>query len=235
MDSILNPLPSQQKKALRGSRKRCLDFTEGTNEEVAKRLMELVAPYAQVAPHNHQWMPKGHGNPAEAKLGQALLFLDTEKRKELTKWWLAGKGGANTPNWDIASRAIIDGKEGLILVEAKAHEREFSKSGKPQKANPSHDSTENQKRISAAIDEANRELNALMPGWGLSIDSHYQLTNRFTWAWKIASLGVPVILVYLGFLEATEMEDCGRPLKDAADWEQVVLARSIGIVPRNAW
>jgi len=46
--------------------------------------------------------------------------------------------------------------------------------------------------------------------WQLSRDSLYQLANRFAWAWKIASLGVPVALVYLGFIAADQMK--GRKL-----------------------
>jgi hypothetical protein len=46
-----------------------------------------------------------------------------------------------------------------------------------------------------------------MDGWTLSRDSHYQLTNRFAWAWKLASMGVPVVLGYLGFQGAAEMKD----------------------------
>ncbi|HPV14642.1 MAG TPA: hypothetical protein PL126_03215 [Candidatus Cloacimonadota bacterium] len=34
----------------------------------------------------------------------------------------------------------------------------------------------------------------------ISHDSHYQLSNRIAYTWKLASLGVPTILLYLGFL-----------------------------------
>ncbi len=38
----------------------------------------------------------------------------------------------------------------------------------------------------------------------------YQLCNRVAWAWKLADLGVPGVLVFLGFLNATEMRDQGQ-------------------------
>ena len=41
--------------------------------------------------------------------------------------------------------------------------------------------------------------------------NHYSLCNRVAWAWKLAQLGVPVVWVYLGFLNATEMLDQGQP------------------------
>jgi crotonobetainyl-CoA:carnitine CoA-transferase CaiB-like acyl-CoA transferase len=47
-----------------------------------------------------------------------------------------------------------------------------------------------------------------LPGWSLSVDSHYQICNRFAWAWKIASLGVPVVLIAAIF--ATETADIWR-------------------------
>ena len=103
---------------------------------------------------------------------------------------------------DIASACEIEGKSGLLLVEAKAHENELSYSGKSSPG-VSVNSQGNHQQIGQAIAEANAglELAAGNP-WGISRDSHYQLSNRFAWAWKLASLGVPVVLVYLGFLNA---------------------------------
>ena len=63
--------------------------------------------------------------------------------------------------------------------------------------------------------------NAALPGWHLSRDTHYQLTNRFAWAWTIAMLGVPVVLIYLGFLQANDMRDEGAPFVSAADWDRL--------------
>ena len=42
---------------------------------------------------------------------------------QLENWWLAHPKGANTPNWDIALGCEIEGKPGLILVEAGARVR----------------------------------------------------------------------------------------------------------------
>jgi hypothetical protein len=78
-------------------------------------------------------------------------------------------------------------------------------------------------------------LNALHPGWHLSTVSHYQLANRFAWSWKLASLGVPVVLVYLGFLQAAEMADLGAPFADADAWTQMVRQHSQGSVPEHIW
>ena len=52
------------------------------------------------------------------------------------------------------------------------------------------------------------------------------MSNRFAWAWKLTDLGIPIVLVYLGFLGATEMKDNGQPLADAGAWESIVKRHS---------
>jgi hypothetical protein len=78
-------------------------------------------------------------------------------------------------------------------------------------------------------------LNEALTGWNLSQDSHYQLANRFAWSWKLASMGIPVVLVYLGFLSASEVNDLGMTFADSADWSRVILEHSRNIVPERAW
>jgi hypothetical protein len=214
----------------RGSRLRCLLLTSGTRREVAGQLAALAAPWAVVDPDLHQWLPNGLEDRAEAKLGESPSLLSQEHQKVVTDWWLTVPEGANTPNWDIASAANIDGSKGLILVEAKAHVAEIKDDGKAKGGN-----AENHERIGRAIGAASKALSEVRPGWALSRDSHYQLANRFAWSWKIASLGVPVVLVYLGFLNADEMRDQGAPLSDGQAWERLVKQHAAGTVPASAW
>src|SRR5207248_2297096 len=49
-------------------------------------------------------------------------------------------------------------------------------------------------RIGACLDEASIAL-ASETGrpWALSRDHHYQMSNRFAWAWKLTELAVPVV------------------------------------------
>jgi hypothetical protein len=222
----------------RGSRARCILLTDGPADVVAHRLSELAAP-AIIDPARHHWMPRGFAHPKEAKLGDALPFLSSEHREAVTGWWLSARRGANTPNWDIASTATIDGKEGLVLVEAKAHAAELKIAGKPiglkTDGKAGEGTAENHQHIGAACREASAALNGILPGWNLSVAGHYQLCNRFAWAWRIAALGVPVVLVYLGFLRAAEMHDEGLPLADAESWQRLVRAHSAGILPATAW
>ena len=65
----------------------------------------------------------------EPRLDRDCGFLAPGDQAQLRDWWLAVKGGANTPNWDLASTCRVEGKRGLLLVEAKAHTRELSDAG----------------------------------------------------------------------------------------------------------
>jgi hypothetical protein len=78
-------------------------------------------------------------------------------------------------------------------------------------------------------------LSSRCVGWALSRDSHYQLSNRFAWTWRLATLGVPTILVYLGFLNAAEMLDQGQPFDNPAAWQTCIRNHAENIVPQDAW
>ena len=211
-------LPS---RARRGSLPRCLLLTEGSKELVSSRLNRLVEPFAHIDAGRHYWMPRGLHEPREARLGESpQLLTDPSHRNDVKKWYLEVFGPTtNTPNWDIAASATFNGgKEGLVLVEAKAHVNELHIAGKPfRTTGPKASDPLRHKRIGEAIAEAGVRLNAIEPGFSLSRDSHYQLSNRFAWAWKVASMGVPVLLVYLGFLNADEMRDRGSHFTSADD------------------
>ena len=96
MAHSLERLPVKER---RGSRARCVLFTDGVRAEVAARLTSLVAPHAIVHPERHIWMPNGVADAIEGKLGEAKSFLSDGQRKEVTNWWLAVRhAAANTPN-----------------------------------------------------------------------------------------------------------------------------------------
>ncbi len=224
----------------RGSRPRCVLFMDGARQEVAERLTRLVDLPCVVVSPDDVWMPYGKPSswdrkPAEeARLDKEDKLLRTEIRKQLREWWLKVPKGANTPNWDIASTCTIRGKKGLLLVEAKAHTNELSESGKSPPTSTS--SINNHNQIGLAIAEAAAGLEcASGTPWTISHDSHYQLSNRFAWSWKLASLDVPVVLLYLGFLNACDMSDQGCIFLSRADWERTLKSHSQGIVPEACW
>ena len=212
---------AQQLDNRRGSRPRCVLLADGERGEVAVRLTRLVNLPEVVVSAEDIWQP--HGRPVlrncswdtspsdEAVLSRQNDLVSPDVSRQLRSWWLAvTRGNPMTPSWDLGATCTVGDEKGLLLVEAKAYARELKAAGK--EAPGSRNGGKNHERIGAAIAEANEGLR-LVNGrpWALSRDSHYQLPNRFAWAWKLASLGIPVVLVYLGFLNAVEMTDRGRP------------------------
>jgi hypothetical protein len=225
-------------KEQRGSKPRCHLLTHGSASEVALRLTTLAAPFAHVSAED-RWMPGGFDDLEEAQLHRAPRLLERGIQDQLKTWWLAkASSQAKTPNFDIASTCTIEGKRGLILVEAKAHDAELTKEalGRSLDANSSDDRRASHETIGAAILEACRGLErATSLPCRIRRDSHYQMANRFSWAWKLTQLGVPVVLIYLGFLRATEMVDKGRPFETHAEWQKLVLSHSQTLFPAEIW
>src|SRR4051812_38812186 len=84
------------------------------------------------------------------------------------------------------------------------------------------------RQIRAAITEAQDWFAQLAGPTTLTADSHYQLANRLASAFKVASVGVPVVLLYLGFTGDTYFSD---HLRDAAHWQQLMHGYLQGVVP----
>lgn len=181
-----------------------------------------------------QWQPRGTDCVREAQLDTSDSPLDDAGRCKLRDWWLAKGGGrARTPNWDIASTCMISGRDGLLLIEAKAHSGELS----PNDRCGAKRGTPNRESIDNAIAEANDGLrNATGGPWQLCTTQKYQLANRFAWSWKLAALGKPVVLVYLGFLNAFEMKRAGTTtFRSNDDWKDALREYSEDAVDSGCW
>ena len=235
MNSFLQRLNAKER---RGSKPRCHWLTHGSSKAVAARLSALVSPWGSVS-ESDRWMPVGFEKTQEAQLDKAHRLIDSPNRLELAKWWLpANRLRATTPNFDIASTCSIGGSEGLLLVEAKAHDEELNneRAGRRLAADATEDRRASHKTIGAAIEAARIGMSkATGLEWKISRDSHYQMSNRFAWAWKLTELGIPVVLVYLGFLGANEMTDKGRPFPEHKAWEDLVRLHSEPLFPGAVW
>lgn len=107
----------------------------------------------------------------------------------------------------------------------------------------------NLKHIQAALDEATDGWNNVLEAYAeqrgfklshkvkLTTNTHYPLSMQFAFAWKLASLGVPVILVYLGFLKALDPEDeDGRiSFSHQSMWSQCVFEKTSKPLPEEIW
>ena len=237
-------------KDSRGSRPRCVLLMAGGKESVAARLTQLVGVEGVTVTGDDSWQPRGKPVPKEdgswdatpaeeVELDKPTDLLPHPTRAELTNWWLAvSENDPRTPNWDIASTCTVQGKKGLLLVEAKAHWNELARSSEGKRlGRPASDGTlANHEKIGQAIEEAAAGLQlASGSTWSISRDSHYQLSNRFAWSWKLASLGVPVVLVYLGFLYATDIAKGGNLFHSEEHWERVVKGHCEGVVDNTCW
>jgi hypothetical protein len=214
----------------RGSRKHILDWTE--QPDFIVRLLDMILPVQAHVTAGSIWMPRGYRFPDEARLetfGSEFL-KDHHAWPVLRRWWLRHERGANTPNWDLAVGCEIEGKPGLIVVEAKANKAELKSEGKePPSDSSSQRSVENHKHIAHAIGEARQGLHTLGFETRIDRDRYYQLSNRIAFAWKLASVGIPTVLVYLGFLGDSGIADVGPQFGDDADWRSTFLDHALQV------
>lgn len=217
----------------RGSRKHVLDWTDQPG--FINELMEMVNESGCRASAPTRWQPMGHAAPMEARLERfgPMAIPDHPAWPALADWWLKHKRGANTPNWDIAVQCEVDGEPGLILVEAKANDSELSTFGKRFDPKLSTRSTENHERIGGAIEEARAQLVVHVPGISIDRDKHYQLSNRLAFGWKLASLGIPTVLVYLGFTGDEGIRNAGKPFSNERHWQDVFTAHLNAVCPSS--
>lgn len=216
---------------MRGSRKHVLDWVESPTFD--RELEALLTPIPVSIPVGAKRMPIGHREVTEARLETfgPLAIPDHPVWTGLRPWWLKHAAGANTPNWDLAVACDIDGRRGLCLVEAKANVRELSSAGKASNEKASPKSQDNQARIDAALREASAELTRAGFSASFAVTKSYQLANRLAFAWRLASSGIPVVLVYLGFLGDSGIADAGEPLRDAAHWDELFSKHLAAIAP----
>ncbi|WP_285906609.1 hypothetical protein [Pseudodesulfovibrio pelocollis] len=216
----------------RGSFKHVLDLLD--SGRFAAAMTGLLGGHGVRVGQGDARRPLGHDDPDE----WTLEHFCGEHCRELfdchgfASWW--NISGGKRPTWDILATCTIHGDPGLLLVEAKANDRELDWNGKaePDQANPR--ALENHRIIGQCIDEANTALNRHIPGFAISRDTHYQLSNRIASAWKLAECGLPVALLYLGFTGDEGLRTATRhPLADRDHWQRLMGAYLHGTVPHH--
>lgn len=216
---------------MKGSKYSIIKLVEST-DFIDKVNDLLKGTKAKISQYDN-WMPKRVHMDKEAELNDFLKYnFSSELQKEITDWWL--HKDTTTPNWDLISTCMIGGERGILLVEAKAHtgELDYESHGKNPKKLTSEDSVRNHIKIGAAINEAKVEINTKIAGVNISRDRCYQLSNRVAHAWWLANQGIPVVLLYLGFLNVKDMQNGQRQIfKTHEDWEACFMnhSRQIGV------
>ncbi len=215
----------------KGSKLRCLLLTSMSKEELQESLIHIIGQETIDKlkikfTDDFDYFPKGLTNPREIELDKEKIPINgsIDYCTTLNKWWL--KKSARTPVWDLVCKAEIDGLPGLILVEAKAHNNELYKENDKT---GSEKGSANYNRIEEALKLVNTRYK-----YNLSPDTHYQLSNRIAWSIKLASLGIPVVLIYLGCINTKEMESSINKkdslIKGSKDWKELVekYSREVG-------
>ena len=116
----------------KGSRPRCVLLTDGSSQEVAARLADLVGLPDVTVSASDLWLSMGKpirtnkgwdAKPsAEAQIHRNDGFVAATVRRELAEWWLEVIGSASkTPQWDIAATCSIEEGETSIFSPCTAH------------------------------------------------------------------------------------------------------------------
>jgi hypothetical protein len=206
-----------------GSRMHVLDWVE--SEDFLSSVRNMVMPIGFTVTDNAVWQPKGrHDHHETVLVGGGQRFLSRVEEELLVTWWLVHRKGAKLPTWDLVVSALDShGKKALILVEAKAHATELSSAGKlpARRKTPEEQarSDANHARIFQAILEAKTALQQVVPTIAICQGRNYQFANRIAFAWKLASMGIPVALIYLGFIGDTAIARPGMCFLAPADWQ----------------
>jgi hypothetical protein len=213
----------------RGSRKHILDLLD--SGRLFTVLNELFADTDIQFGDNEYCQPKGRKAPEEWTLRNFCKKYYSGKFDYQTfdNWWVSDK--YRNPQWDLLTTCTIKGKPGILLVEAKANDKELVTDGKPLDDKSSKQSEINHDKISDCIFEAAQWLNNHIGDIGISRDTHYQLSNRVASAWKLAQCGLSTVLLYLGFTGDEGIRDAGEPFADDNHWQRVMGAYMAGMLP----
>ena len=160
-------------------------------------------------------------NTKEFELRNFLPHAFDEKLgKDIESFWLASvTKNTKTPEWDLISTCTLNGKKGILLVEAKAHRLEIEIERKPEKI--ALDFGKNFEKKKQNFIHINEDLNKSFPGIDLSVEKCSQMSHHIAHAWWLASRGIPVVLLYLGFLNADEKKRRSkRNYHSDEDWYQ---------------
>ena len=216
-----------------GSRMHVLDWLE--SPRFLTDLRQFIKPTGLQIAEDSARQPKGRCDPGESDLA---AFLTAEEHSNLRTWWLKHPKGSKLPTWDLAvSASTAEGTRALVLAEAKAHESELSDTGKQLAVRAAEEqqkrTNENHAQIGLAIAEASRAIARNHPGVSLSRDCSYQFCNRVAFAWKLASMGIPVALLYIAFIGDSMIAAPGDFFVSEQEWDDAFFDHIQGHFPAD--
>ena len=219
-----------------GSRKHILKLTDLSGSmDYVESLNPLLGRHASVTNDDkHEPVGTAQVNEYEVPDFCTKHCPDLFDLRQLEDWWLPKQPTGRRPKgatWDLLSTCSVGDKPGLLLVEAKAHENELGYQGKNIDRDIASDQSNiNHDHIAVCLASVEDSLRQSGISVNIGVNSHYQLANRIAWAWKLADCGVPVVLLYLGFLGDTHF---GDHFKDADHWQRAMGAYMHGVIPKD--
>lgn len=158
--------------------------------------------------------PYPSGMPIRDGEWKRINFIDDDEvQQAYNKFW---PGRGEQQNWDAVGKAVIEGREEWLLVEAKAHPAEISSSG----TTASEDG--GRPKIRAAFNETLRSLgydsaaaSALAEKW---LSGHYQHANRLATLHFFTKREIPAHLVFLYFCGDQHPDNKFCP-SNAGEWQ----------------
>lgn len=115
-----------------GSRKHLLVLIDPTNSTCTQTMNTLLRGHAQVGDTDTH-APTGGTQVSESEIPDFCKkhCPDLFDRAQLDGWWLPDQSSRpKGATWDLLSTCSVGDRPGLLLVEAKAHEKELGLEGK---------------------------------------------------------------------------------------------------------
>ena len=132
----------------------------------------------------------------------------------LEKWTYFWPQSGNAQNWDAVGRAIVEGKEAWVLVEAKAHAEEV-------KSRCGATSPRSRAQIMGVLAEVREYLGATRQPLEHWLEPYYQFANRLAVLYLLEREGIAAHLVNLYFYGERERVGWQCP-QNASEWEEVI-------------
>ena len=211
-------------------------LTDGIADQVGQRLTGLVGrPEVEVSAED-RWQPQGTRDVREAELDKLRKgsAVSTDRRDSpAVAGVVAGRGQGQVEDTELGHRQHL---HGLWQKRSSTRGGEGALGGilKGRQVRRRACQPETDRERARGSDRRGCERRPAVRG-GLSVEHHFQLANRFAWSWKLATLGVPVVLVYLGFLDAVEMTDKRSPFGSDDDWKNVLLEYCRDTIDAACW
>ena len=150
----------------------------------------------------------------------------------LEKWAYFWPQRGNVQNWDAVGKAIVEGKETWVLVEAKAHVEEV-------KSRCGATSPQSRAQIMNVLAEVREHLRATGQPLAHWLEPYYQFANRLAVLYFLEREGIAAHLVNLYFYGERARPGWQCP-QSAAEWEEVIrdeeawlgIARDSGLMKR---